>query len=102
MLFHIFCIRHRNICLTFAFWTLAVIISPTENFNNRRRRSLSCRHSCRGSSEAYWKLGVELYCECISSKIVGDVKMALYCQRSVSCDGDAMANFSRNGSRNFR
>ena len=84
MLFHIFCIRHRNICLTFAFCTLLSSSLPLKIL------SLSCRRSCRGCSEAHRKLGVQLYWEYIGSKIVGDVKIALYCQRSVSllCDGE--------------
>ena len=37
----------------------------------------------RASLEVHQKLGVGFYCENVSSKIIGDIKIALYYERSV-------------------
>ena len=45
--------------------------------------SLSCRRSCGASLEVHWNLAAVLYCETISAKIVGDVKIAPCSQRQI-------------------
>ena len=52
-------------------------------------RSLSCHRSRRARLEVYWNLAVILYCQNICAKIISDVKIAPYSQRTmfVHCEG---------------